>query len=129
MTGFSAAVKLACRTRAGNGDPYEARCEACGRWLGMTGGQVHHRQNRQMGGSRLRNTIMNASLLCGNVYELCHGAATRLSDRMKAMGFVLLSTQDPAAESVMLHGQQSGVTVWLTPEGGYSAVSPAEAVA
>lgn len=129
VTGFSAAVKLACRTRAGGGSAEDALCEACGRWLGRHGGQVHHRINRQMGGSRFRNTIVHAALLCGDPFTGCHGAATRLSGRMKAMGFVLLSTQDPAAEPVMLHGEQGGATVWLTKDGRYSAARPGDVAA
>ena len=120
-SGFPAKVKLAVRSRAGNGDPDQARCEACSRWLGRNGGQVHHRQNRQMGGSRTRNGIQNASLLCGDPYCLCHGEATALTARMRDAGFVLNSGQDPAEVPIRLHG---GPVVWLTVTGGYSTNPP-----
>jgi hypothetical protein len=125
-TGFSQAVKLAVRTRAGHGDADCASCEACGRHLGRHGGQVHHRLNRQMGGSKLRNGAQNAALLCGTPddYSTCHGKATRLDAHMKAAGWVLESGQDPALESVMLHSAGSGMTVWLAGDGSYSLTMP-----
>lgn len=129
-TGFSPAVKLAVRTRAGGGDPGEACCEACAIWLGLRGGQVHHRQNRQMGGSRLRNGIQNAGLLCGTPddFTTCHGRATRLDDHMRGAGWVLETGQDPAAESVMLHDASGGgLTVWLAADGTYAYEAPAGA--
>ena len=70
-TGFSAAVKLAIRTRAGQGDPNAASCEACGRWLGR-GGEVQHIQARGMGGSRRRNVVTNGVLLCARHHTLVH---------------------------------------------------------
>jgi hypothetical protein len=125
-TGFSPAVKLAVRTRAGGGDPEEAACEACARFLGRHGGQVHHRQNRQMGGSRRRNTVQNAGLLCGTPddFRTCHGKATRGDAHMKGAGWVLDSGQNPALEPVMLHGADGGITAWLTEDGEYSFEPP-----
>lgn len=126
-TGFSPAVKLTVRTRAGHGDADCAACEACGRHLGRDGGQVHHRLNRQMGGSKLRNGVQNAALLCGSPedYSTCHGKATRLDAHMKGAGFVLESHQDPALESVMLHSAGGGgMTVWLAANGEYSLTMP-----
>lgn len=127
-TGFSRSVKLAIRKRAGNGDPDQAACEACGCWLGRYGGQVHHRQNRGMGGSKLRNGVQNAALLCGTPDDLgtCHGKATcaPISAGFYEMGFCLKDGQDPAAESLMLHGRDGGITVWLAGDGSYSLSSP-----
>jgi hypothetical protein len=126
-TGFSQATKLAVRTRAGHGDADCASCEACGRHLGRLGGQVHHRLNRQMGGSKLRNGIQNAALLCGTPddYSTCHGKATRLNAHMKGAGWVLESGQDPALESVMLHSAGGGgMTAWLAADGSYSLTMP-----
>jgi hypothetical protein len=126
-TGFSPAVKLAVRTRAGHGDADCASCETCGRHLGRCGGQVHHRLNRQMGGSKLRDGIQNAGLLCGTPddYSTCHGKATRLDAHLKAAGWVLDSSQDPALESVMLHDASGGgMTVWLASDGTYALTMP-----
>jgi hypothetical protein len=124
-TGFSAAVKLGTRKRAGGGDPDEACCEPCGRWLGRYGGQVHHRQNRQMGGSKLRNGIQNAGLLCGTPASLCHGDATLGTEAMKDTGWVLRSGTDPASTAVTLH---DGRRVLLGADGQYKT-APAEGVA
>jgi hypothetical protein len=124
-TGFSVAVKLAVRTRAGNGDPFGACCEACGCFLGRYGGQVHHRMNRQSGGSKLRNGIQNAALLCGTPddYATCHGKATRLDERMNAAGFWLSSKEDPREVPLVFH-HMSGCVAWLTQNGDYSVTPP-----
>lgn len=121
-TGFTAEVKLAVRTRAGGGDPLEARCEVDGVWLGIDGGQVHHRCNRQMGGSRRRNVIQNAALLCGTPQTGCHGAATRLEVRMRDRGFVLDSGQNPLLVPVRPYGDER--PRWLTAEGGCTFTPP-----
>ena len=133
-TGFTQAVKLAVRTRAGDGDPEMASCEACGRFLGSYGGQVHHRQTRQSGGSKLRNGICNAGLLCGTPddFATCHGKATRGDLHMKGAGWLLVSGQNPATEPVMLFGSSGGgvgVTVWLAADGTYALEAPKGAAA
>lgn len=121
-TGFPPAVRLLIRTRAGNGDPDQARCECCGRWLGRTGGQCHHRLGRQAGGSRLRNKPSNGLLACGTPFTGCHGEATAFRPHTKAKGFVLNSGQDPALVPVRLHG--GARRVWLDDEGGYLLAAP-----
>lgn len=128
-TGFSPAVKLAVRTRAGNGDIDFARCECCAVWLGRYGGQVQHRVARGSGGRGPKapwwiNAIVNAALLCGTSFTGCHGRAERREDDMEAMGFWLESTANPALESLMLHGDQGGVTVWLAADGSYAYEAP-----
>lgn len=121
-TGFPAAMRLAIRTRAGNGDPDEAVCECCAKWLGRYGGQCHHRLGRQAGGSRLRNTLPNALLACGTPFTGCHGEATAMKQHTKDMGFVLNSGQDPAMVPVRLHGGER--KVWLGDAGGYLLAPP-----
>jgi hypothetical protein len=129
-TGFPQSVKLAVRIRAGNGDPDEARCEACGRWLGRRGGNVHHRINRQMGGSKYRNTVQNAGLLCGTPLTLCHGDATAMDRDMLGAGWVLDSGQDPAQEPVMLFDASGGGRIaWLAADGTYADEAPKGAAA
>jgi hypothetical protein len=129
-TGFSRAVKLLIRARAGNGDPDQARCEACGIWLGRHGGQCQHIHARGTGG---HSRASNGALLCGTPQSGCHGACESRgtggdgSERMRAMGFWRLST-DPV-QPVMLHGADGGVTVWLADDGGYSLENPLEGAA
>ena len=126
-TGFPDAVKLAVRKRAGGGDPDQARCEACGTFLGCHDGQIQHRMARGMGGTSLPMTdsIVNAALLCGTPSTGCHGLAERRDRLMNAHGYWLRAGEDPAGTPIMLASQYgSGVTVWLTPLGGYSPLPP-----
>lgn len=126
-TGFPPAVRLAIRVRAGNGDIDQAACEACNCWLGRYGGQIQHIVARGMGGSRRRNKITDGCLLCGTPRTGCHGLCESRDPHMRAMGFWRKST-DPRIP-LMLHGEQSGVLVWLTPEGGYRTARPGEEAA
>jgi hypothetical protein len=114
-TGFSRAVKLQVRTRAGNGDPDEARCEATGVWLGRYGGEIQHRDARGMGGTSdpVTNSIVNAVLLSAEAHRL----AESRDEHMNAAGFWLRNGQDPRTEPIMLHGEDGGVTVWLAADG------------
>ena len=122
-TGFPETVKLAVRKRAGGGDPDNARCEATGVWLGRYGGEIQHRDARGMGGTSLpvTNSIVNAVLLSTEAHRLAESRDPLLN----AQGFWLRNGEDPAETPIMLHSQYgSGVTVWLTPAGGYSPLPP-----
>lgn len=127
-TGFSPKVRLQVRTRAGNGDPDDARCEATGVWLGTYGGEIQHRDARGMGGTSdpVTNSIVNAVLLSKEAHRL----AESRDDAMNAMGFWLKNGQDPRAEPIMLHGEDGGMAVWLAEDGigdsgtGYSYEAP-----
>ena len=126
---FSPKTRLAIRARAGNGDPFDARCEACGKWLGRHGGEIQHRRARKAGGSRdpLLGSAQNGVLLCGPSTDrrTCHGRCEdRGDEHMHGMGFWLRDGEDPSETPVMLHGIQGGVTVWLTADGGYSLTAP-----
>lgn len=131
-TGFSRAVKLACRTRAGSGDPDEARCEACAIWLGRYGGQVQHRLARRSGGSSDPevSSLPNAALLCGTPFTGDHGRAESRDREMgpDGAGFWLRSGQHPADEPILLAGIDGGIRVWLTAKGDYSTEAPVRAV-
>jgi len=114
--GFSAAVKLAVRTRSGGGDPYEAVCEACGAWLGLDGGQFQHIVARGMGGNGdpVINGAANAALLDGTPQSGCHGAAEAGEEEMR--GFWLPFGADPRTEPMRLH---DGRLVWRSQDGRY----------
>jgi hypothetical protein len=112
-TGFSAKDRLLIRTRAGNGDPAMARCEATGVFLGLHGGEIQHIQARGMGGSRRRNNVGNGALLA----PAAHALAESRDEHMHAMGFWRYSYEPPGP--VMLHGQDGGVLVGLDDEGHY----------
>ena len=141
---FTPAVRLAVRRRAGRGDEFNAECEACGRWLGLNGGQVQHRLARKSGGRRnpVIRSAANAALLCGTPQSLCHGdAESRDPDReMEAMGFAIPDGNgprfDPRNVPIMLHGKGGGgVTVYLAADGlgpdgsGYLYQRPQEVAA
>lgn len=122
-TGFSRSVKLQVRTRAGNGDPDQARCEATGVWLGRHGGEVQHRDARGMGGTSdpVTNSIVNAVLLSTEAHRLAESRDKGMNDE----GFWLRNGQDPALTPILLRSQHgSGVTVWLSEDGGYLFEAP-----
>lgn len=127
-TGFSPAVKLAIRTRAGSGDPADACCEACGVFLGEKGGQCQHIVARGAGGTSdpVIDSVVNGALLCGTPFTGCHGLCESRDPRMEAEGFWLKRGKDPAAESFLVHapGDGSGVRMWRTADGGYSVDAP-----
>jgi hypothetical protein len=128
-TGFSPLVKLAVRTRAGQGDPGDACCEACGIWLGFDGGEIQDRDARGMGVSTdpVDWSAANAALLCGNsaLGTGDRGLAERRDPVMYAMGFWLRSGQDPRFEPIKLHGRGGGgITVWLSQDGRYLYEAP-----
>jgi len=112
---FTAKVRLQIRTRAGKGDPSEARCEAHGDFLGERRGEFQHRRARGMGGSRnpVTNSAANGTLLCPPGHRVCESR----DEDMHAQGFWLEQWQDPRTESVMLHGAGSGITIWLAQDG------------
>lgn len=117
-TGFSRAVKLGVRTRAGNGDPDEACCEATGVWLGRYGGEIQHRDARGMGGTSdpVTNSIVNAVLLSTEAHRL----AESRDEGVNAEGFWLRNGEDPALTPILLHSEHgSGITVWLDSTGHY----------
>ena len=126
-TGFSAAVKLACRTRAGGGDLEQARCECCGIWLGRYGGQIQHIVARGMGGTSnpVLSTAANAALLCGTAQSGDHGLAESRDREMGAKGFWLPQGTDPRMVPMMLASEHGpGVLVWRSEDGRYLFDAP-----
>jgi 5-methylcytosine-specific restriction enzyme A len=127
-TGFSPAVRLGCRTRAGAGDPEQARCEAHGGFLGLHGGEIQHRRARGRGGSRdpLTASVANAALLC----RPCHDLAEARDPGMgpDGAGFWIWSWQSPLEVPVLLAAADGSFRAWFTADGGYStsalAVAP-----
>lgn len=127
-TGFSPAVLLLVRTRAGMGDPRYAICESCGQPLGEDDpdrGQVQHRLARGMGGcaDEIVNSAANAALLCGDPFSGCHGEAERRSSRMEARGFWIRhgtgEEYDPRFVPVRRFTLAGRVTAWLAADGSY----------
>jgi hypothetical protein len=91
-------------------------CVACGVYIGDRPFSIQHRVARGQGGT---NALSNLLTLCGSAVTGCHGRCEQRSREMQARGYWLESWQDPAAEPVMICGEQSGVTVWLGADGGY----------
>ena len=131
-TGFSARVKLAVRARAGGGEPDDAACEACRRWLGRYGGQVQHIVARGAGGTSnpVLATVVNAALLCGTPQDkkTCHGLAEARDPGMRAKGFWLPRGTDPRLEPMTLASRYGpGVLAWRSEDGEYLFEAPAGA--
>lgn len=130
--GFPASVKLAARARAGGGDPEHARCEAGGEWLGLSGGDIHHRDPRGMGGSTdaVVNGISNAAVLCRRHHDLCEARDRRMGRRGWWIGAGTGPEYDPRFVPVRLwpgHGHDR--PVYLTEDGSYSEDPPGEVAA
>lgn len=122
-TGFSRAVKLQIRTRAGNGDPTQARCEATGVFLGEHGGEIQHIVARGMGGTSdpVKNSAANGCLLSPEAHRI----AESRDPHMRAMGFWLPQGTDPRMEPMMLHGAGGGgCLVWRSMTGEYLFAPP-----
>lgn len=133
QAGFSRAVKLAVRKRAGKGIAGDAECEACGCWLGPDGGDYQHRAARGSGGCRL--AVINGPANCALMCRPCHRKAEDRDPHMAmdAGGFWVkhgtTPEYDPRNVRIMLHGAGGGMTVWLTEAGGYSTAPPKGAAA
>lgn len=121
-TGFSAAVKLAVRTRAGDGDPEQALAECCGIWLGRYGGEIQHIIARGSGGTSRPgiSSIRNAALMCRPDHALAENRDPELYER----GFWRCNAEEVGAAPLMLHGRDGGFTRWLTEDGGYGTTPP-----
>jgi hypothetical protein len=123
-TGFSAAVKLAVRRRAGGGEAGLALCEACGTWLGQYGGDIQHVICRGMGGTSRPgiDSVVNAALMC----RRDHGIAEARDPEMYERGFWRHSWETVGACPLMLHGRDGGFTRWLLADGTYGTEAPGE---
>ena len=108
---FTPEVRLQIRTRAGHGDPSQARCEAHGDWLGEHAGEFQHVVARGMGGTcdPVKGTAANGVLLCPEAHRL---AETR-SLLMKRLGFWQPQGTDPRRARMILYGLSGGTEeVW-----------------
>lgn len=131
--GFPGAVQLACRTRAGQGDARAAACEACGKPLGLYGGEVRPRLAYDTGACapRVLSGPANGVLLCGSVVPLsgCRARAWAMDPEMEARGFRIRPgsgpEHDPQRVPVLLASLAGpGITAWLRPDGTYSYEDP-----
>jgi hypothetical protein len=125
-TGFSPVIKVLVRVRAGNGDIDDARCEACGAWLGRAGGQIQHRKARGMGGTSrgVIASVVNAGLLCGTPSTGCHGRCERRERLIQARGWWLEAGQDPVTVPVTMHGENGSRVAYLLMNGTYGDCEP-----
>ena len=123
-TGFSPAIKVMIRVRAGNGDVKDACCEACGRWLGRHGGQIQHRKARKAGGTSqaVISSVVNGGLLCGTPFTGCHGQCERRDQDMHDRGWWLEAWQDPVTDPVTTYGNTE--PVYLLLNGTYGDTEP-----
>lgn len=105
MTDIPARRRLLIQDRA------LGKCERCG----GPGHDVHHRQPRQMGGTR-RADVHDASnlvLLCRG----CHVDVEAHREEAYSVGWLVHSWGDPAAVPVVIH--HLGMEVWLETDGAY----------
>lgn len=129
-TGFSAAVRLLVRQRAGSGDALDAMCESCGIYLGRLLGECQHVVARGIGGTSLAimNSAANGALLCGSAVlrSGCHGAAEKRDPEMELKGFYVKGRKDPRLVPMTLF---DGRKVWRSEDGSYLDAAPLECAA
>jgi len=129
-TGFSRAVKILVRLRAGGGDLEAAVCEACGVWCGPLLGEIQHVVARGMGGTSLAvmNGVANGSLLCGSAVLRSghHGAAEARDPEMERNGFWIKGRKDPRTVPMTLW---DGREVYRSEDGRYLDKAPGEMAA
>jgi hypothetical protein len=91
-TGPSAAVRRYVRARDGHA------CKRCFRPLREDEGSIHHRQPRQMGGTKRPdvNDLAALALLCGSGTTGCHGWIESHRAEAYANGWLVHSWDDPA---------------------------------
>lgn len=133
-TGFPARVRLMIRTRAGMGDPDDACCEMCPRWLGRRGGEIQHRAARGAGGCRdsVINGCANGALLCHACHRDCETRDEHLG--MDGGGFWIKHGTtpefDPRNVPVLWQARgASGIILWLGETGEYLYARPEAAAA
>jgi hypothetical protein len=133
-------VKLLVRKRAGNGDEFQARCEAHGGWLGRDAGEFQHRAARGAGGYRdaVINGPANCVLLCPECHRRAESRAEDMSMRDKGFWIEHGTTPeyDPRLIPVKLASEHgSGILVFLAADGlgpdgtGYLLESPGRCAA
>jgi hypothetical protein len=119
---FSPAVNLTVRTRARNGDPGDAHCEACAVWLGRYGGAVIRRRRTAADVP----SAVNAVLLCGSLLSGCRGLAECRNPLLNDGGFWLRSDEDAALVPITLRSTAGAeFPSWLKPDGTYCYEDPA----
>ena len=103
-------------------------CARCGLAFAekLGGYSIHHRVLRSQGTD---NAPPNLLLLCGSGTTGCHGWAHANITAAREMGWLLLESQDPAAEPVMVAVPGGWRKYWLLPDGGRTTDAPEEAAA
>lgn len=102
-------------------------CVRCGVSVADRSRSIHHRVRRSQGGRNVPECLIT---LCGDGLTGCHGWVHRNIAEARTSGWLLLGTDDPLAEGVLYASEhQSGLTLWLTPDGGHAFALPGEAAA
>lgn len=91
------------KTRAGLGDPDDARCERCGAPPPLT---MHHRRNRSQGGQWVPSNIV---ALCGDGVRGDHGWVGAHPAEANVQGWSLRGGDDPLLVPIFHYAMQSWV--------------------
>jgi hypothetical protein len=103
-------------------------CVCCGMSVIGRPYSLQHRKRRSQGGD---NSLPNLITVLGTGTTGCHERIdSRRDPEDEARGYTVRSWDDPALISVMVFSEHgSGVTAWLTQDGGYSYEAPEGAAA
>jgi hypothetical protein len=99
-------------------------CVCCGRSIMGQEYSIQHRKRRSQGGT---SSPSNLITLLGSGITRCHGRIdSRIDPHDEAKGYTVRGAYDPAQIPVMLFASSdSGVVMWPTDDGRWSAEPPA----
>jgi hypothetical protein len=102
-------------------------CARCGVNIAGRNHSIHHRVRRSQGGKNVPECLIT---LCGDGVRGCHGWVHQNPTEARAMGYLLLGTDDPAQVSVMYASEYAPwPRLWLTRDGKRVTADPSEAAA
>ena len=101
------------------------KCVRCGISVIGIRASIHHRKLRSQGGTDTPDCLVT---LCGTGTTECHGWVHANPAAARDAGWLVRSGDDPALVSLLIVSERgSGMTVWLTGDGGYLFEPPAVA--